>query len=149
MAERNTRDTYTTFHFAVEIGGAWAGSFDEVTGLDVKTEVVEIKEGGVNGHVHKMPGRISHSNVTLKWGSQHNSDLWDWYKNFTTKANKESELKDVSIVQFDQTHQQVRRWDLLRAFPVKWVGPSYKAGDSQLAIETLELAFSDLAMRNV
>lgn len=140
-------DTYLTHHFAVEISGVVGAVFDEVTGLDAKMEVQEYKEGGVNGFTHKLPGRISFSNLTLKWGSQVNSDLWDWYNSFVTKRDKKAELRDVSILQFDQKRNEVHRWNLKAAFPVKWVGPSYKAGDNQLSVETLELAFSDLTLQ--
>jgi phage tail-like protein len=142
---RTLPDTYTTFHFAVEIDGITEAFFDEVTGLDAKMEVVEVKEGGLNGYTHKLPGRVSHSNITLKRGVTNNSDLWDWYRNFVSKANRQSELKDISIVEFDGTRTEAQRWNLTGAFPVKWVGPTFKSSDSQLAIETFELAFSDLA----
>jgi phage tail-like protein len=34
----------------------------------------------------------------------------------------------------------VKRWNLIRAFPVKWTGPDLKATGSEVAIETLEIA---------
>jgi phage tail-like protein len=139
-------DTLTTFHYAVEMQGLTAASFDEVTGLDAKQEVFEIKEGGVNGMTHKLPGRITYSNVTLKWGAQHNNSLWAWYNDFVTKTDKTSELKDISIIQYDQHLDEIQRWNLTKAFPVKWVGPTFKASDNQVAIETLELAYHELTL---
>jgi phage tail-like protein len=32
------------------------------------------------------------------------------------------------------------RWTLDKAFPVKWVGPSFKSDEAAVAIESLELA---------
>jgi phage tail-like protein len=140
----NTRDTRLSHQFAVEITGIVHASFDECSGLEAKMEVEEYKEGGVNGYTHKLPGRVSFTNVTLKWGTQHSSALWDWYVDVVSKTDKTSELRSVSILQLDQTRQEVRRWNLQNAFPVKWVGPSYNAANSQIGVETLELAFNDL-----
>jgi phage tail-like protein len=146
MARAVDIDTLTTFHYGVEISGITAASFDEISGLDAKQEVFEIKEGGVNGMIHKLPGRISYSNVTLKWGAQHNNALWEWYNDFVTKSDKTGELKDISIIQFDQHRDEIQRWNLSKAFPVKWVGPTFKASDNQVAIETLELAYHELTL---
>jgi phage tail-like protein len=74
------------------------------------------------------------------------SELWDWYLNEMTKSDRQSELKDISILQFDQTRTEKWRWNLKGAFPVKWTGPSFKASDSQLAIESFELAYQELAL---
>jgi len=38
----------------------------------------------------------------------------------------------------------VKRWVLVRAFPVKWVGPELKAMTSEVAVEALELAYEAL-----
>lgn len=144
MTQINTVDTRLVHHFAVEITGIVHATFDECSGLEAKMEVEEYKEGGLNGYTHKLPGRVSFSNVTLKWGTQHSSELWDWYTNVVSKTDKSAELRSVSIIQFDQTRQEVRRWNLQKAFPVKWVGPSYNAANSQIGVETLELAYNDL-----
>jgi phage tail-like protein len=109
-------------------------------------EVFEVKEGGLNTQVHKLPGRVSHSPITLKRGMTTSSELWDWYLNVMTKSDRQSELKDISILQFDQTRTEKWRWNLKGAFPVKWTGPSFKASDSQLAIESFELAYQELAL---
>jgi phage tail-like protein len=140
------KDAFTTFHFGIEIDGITDCLFDEVTGLDAKMEVFEVKEGGLNSHIHKLPGRISHSPITLKRGMTTSSELWDWYVNVMTKSDRQNLLKDISILQFDQTRTEKQRWNLKGAFPVKWVGPNFKASDSQLAIESIELAYQDLAL---
>ena len=40
----------------------------------------------------------------------------------------------------DEKGDDVKRWNLKRAFPVKWVGPDLKASSSEVSIETLEIA---------
>ena len=69
MTSAAHRDTYTQHQFGIEIGGVVNAVFDEISGLGAKMEVFEVKEGGLNGYVHKLPGRVSHGNITLKCGS--------------------------------------------------------------------------------
>ena len=40
----------------------------------------------------------------------------------------------------DEEGIPVKRWDLIRAFPVKWTGPDMKANGGEIAIESLEIA---------
>jgi phage tail-like protein len=139
----STKDPYLVHQFALELGNVRIALFGEVTGLQAQSEVFEYKEGGINTYTHKLPGRTSFTNVTLKWGSTEDHQLWDWYAKLIASTKPASEKKAISIIQFDAEHQEVRRWNLRGAFPVKWVGPGFNSQQSQVAIETLELAFSD------
>ena len=120
--------------------------FGELSGLQAQTEVFEYKEGGLNTHAHKLPGRTTYSNVTLKWGSTDDYTLWDWYHSVITAPAMRDLKKPVSIIQFDGQLSELRRWNLHDAYPIKWVGPSFNSSSSQVGIETLELAFADFEM---
>ncbi|MCC7366409.1 MAG: phage tail protein [Dehalococcoidia bacterium] len=137
-------DALGSFRFAVEINGITQAMFDECTGLEGKTEVFEYKEGGLNNHSHKLPGPVTFSNITLKWGMTEDSAMWDWYNRVITKKDKSAELRPVSIVQYNSTHVEVQRWNLTGAFPVKWTGPSFNAAQSNNAVNSMELAFGEL-----
>jgi len=130
-------DPYQGAHFFVEIDGVDHGGFTECTGLQAEVEVTEQREGGNNAFVHKLPGRVKHSNVTLKWGSTDSDALWSWFQDV---ARGKVERKDVSVVLYNTTQEEVRRWNLREAYPVKWSGPAFNAGAAAAAIETLELA---------
>jgi phage tail-like protein len=45
----------------------------------------------------------------------------------------------MSIVLLDEKRQEVVRWNLLNAWPSKWMGPDLKANASEMAIESLEI----------
>lgn len=139
-------DPYLVHPFALEMESLQIASFGEISGLQLQTEVFEYKEGGVNTYSHKLPGRTTYSNVTLKWGSTDDYHLWDWYYAVVTSGKPASLKKSVSVIQFDAEHREVRRWNLLDAFPVKWVGPSFNTQQSQVGIETLELAYAEFEM---
>jgi len=137
-------DNLITARFFVEITGVTQAEFRECSGLQAQTEVFEYKEGGMNRYTHKLPGRTSFSNVTLKWGSSATLALWEWYSRVSAKKDKSAELKSVSIIQFDSQGTEKLRWNLSEAYPVKWTGPNFNAGEASVAIESLELAFADL-----
>jgi phage tail-like protein len=41
----------------------------------------------------------------------------------------------------------VKRWNLKRPFPVKWIGPDLKAAGNEIAIETLEIAHEGFELK--
>lgn len=129
-------DPYLGSHFFVEIDGIDHGGFTECSGLQAETEVTDYVEGGNNGFVHKLPGRTKFSNITLKWGSTDSTALWQWYLNVT---RGQVERKDVSVVLYNSEQEEVRRWNLREAYPVKWIGPAFTAATPAVAIETLEI----------
>ncbi len=142
-------DPTTVFNFGLEVGNVMVAAFTEVTGMSAQMEVFEYKEGGLNEHTHKFPGRTSFGNVTLKWGMTDDQELWDWYLKtlqWTSSGSGENPRRDVSIVAFagksgSGTKPTSGRWNLVGAFPVKWTGPSWNTTQSSIAIESLEIAF--------
>src|ERR1700761_4700297 len=69
-----TADNYyppVSFSFSVTIPGitgANEGSFQEVSGLQVKLGTEEVKEGGENRFVHRLPTPPKYENLVLKRG---------------------------------------------------------------------------------
>ena len=141
------KDPLLLYSFKVEIDGIAQASFDECSGMEAKMEVTPFNEGGLNGFQHKIPGPNAFTNVTLKWGTTDSTALWDWYSRVVSKKDKSGELKAISIVLFDSMHNEVMRWNLDNAFPVRWAGPGLNAAQSQTNIEQLEIAFSDMVLK--
>ena len=52
----------------------------------------------------------------------------------------DKERKNLSIVLYDSEQQEVKRWNVREAYPVKWIGASFNATTPAVAIESLELA---------
>ncbi len=155
MARRAT-DPAVGFRFVLELGFLEVAGFSECSGLELETSVFEYPEGGRNSHLLRFPERGAIANVTLKRGiaSGAGADaLFDWHRDVMHGTFSESENpnrrpgdpdqdidRQVAIVLQDEAGQEVRRWRLRRALPVKWSGPELKAAASELAMETLELA---------
>jgi phage tail-like protein len=49
--------------------------------------------------------------------------------------------RNISIIQIDMAGQEVFRWNLYKAFPVKYTAPAFNAKGNDLSIETLEVAY--------
>jgi phage tail-like protein len=132
---------YQAFNFAVEIEGLLVGGFTEVSGLESDVEIQEYPEGGVNGFVHKLPGRTSHANLVLTRGLTSSSTLWNWYYNTTLGA---IQRKNGTIVLLDPQQTPVMWWNFRNAVPVRWTGPTFSAVSDEVGVESLELAHEGL-----
>jgi phage tail-like protein len=142
MPRRNI-DPYGNFRFALELDNVQVAGFAECTGLQMETKVFEYKEGGRNETTLKFPEATSYGNITLKRGITKSNDLIDWHLDVvsgTFETNPRSQSTNIAIVLMDEKGSDVQRWNLIRAFPIKWVGPDLKATGNEVAIETLELA---------
>jgi len=130
-------DPYMNFKFKVEIDSVIKGGFSEVSGLQVETELEEVREGGVNDHVHKLPKITKYPNLTLKRGITDSDALWKWHQETVQgKINR----KCGFIILCDSAGNEKWRWHFVNAYPVKWTGPDLKADSNTVAVETLELA---------
>jgi phage tail-like protein len=134
---KELEDPLLSFNFGLEIEGLLEGFFMECNGLQSERQVEEYKEGGENGFIHKLPGQVKYSNVTLKRGVTSSNELWQWYEQ--GRENGQIVRKNASIILFDPAGSTLKRWELAAAFPVKWSGPDLKSDNSQLAVETIEL----------
>lgn len=118
--------------------------FSECSGLDANLEIFDYKEGGQNGFVHKFITRASHSNITLKHGVVYQGDdLWKWHYAWVQGGGTR---KDGLITLMDEGRNPLKVWKFKRALPVKWVGPSLNATQSNIAIESLEIAHEGLQL---
>lgn len=142
-------DPFATFKFHVEVGDIEEAAFEECGGLEMATEIFEYQEGGLNEYVHKLPGRTKYSNVTLKRGFSLSNELYDWYSKLEEDllTGKAITRRQVTITLYSTTDpDKSMRWTLNNAFPVKWVGPAFKAGEAAVAIETLEIAHHGITL---
>src|SRR5215510_16024396 len=144
MANGDRTEPLVAFRFQVEVDNLIQAGFAECSGLQVETELQEVREGGENAFLYRLPKGSKHVNLTLKRGITDSELLWNWHKDV---VSGKVERKMVYVVLLDSGGQEKWRWSLRDAFPVKWMGPDLKADGSTVAIESLELAhhgFSDV-----
>jgi len=137
----NRIEELTGNRFCIDIDKLVVAVFKECSGLSGEVEVETYQEGGLNDYEHKLPGRAKYGNVTLKSGVASSMDLWDWFQRVATGRG---ERRDVSVVMYRQNFEEAMRWNLRSAYPVKWQGPDFIAGDTNVAVHSLELAHHGL-----
>ena len=135
---------FPSWHFIFEVDGTQIGTFQECSGLSVDVDVEEVQEGGENGFVHKLPGRMTWPNIVLKRGVVKTDNLFTWLgessgTGFAGKGNKLTRrTASVSLMTPDDV--RFRQWDFVDAFAVKWSGPTFDAATQDYATEELEIA---------
>ncbi len=130
------KDPYRGYNFLVEIDGITRAGFRECSGLDSTQDPIIYREGNDPLTTRQLPGLNKYSHVSLKRGITDDPQLWEW----RTKAmNGKTEYRNVSVILLDDTGAERMRWSLAYAWPTKWVGPTFNATGSEVAIETLDI----------
>lgn len=122
-----------TANFLFEVDGESIGLFGEISGLEVTVDTVSYAEGGENGFVHRLPGRLTWPNIVLRRGITNSDALFSWvnktagptFESNTDKLTRSTAA--ITLVGTDGT--RLRSWDIQGAFAVRWSGP-------RLAVET-------------
>ena len=110
----------------------------------MEAEVQDFNEGGMNTHSWKFFTRAKQANLVLKRGIV-NKVLWDWYQSL---RQGKMIFRNGTILVFDATGTTpVMEFQVMQAFPTKWVGPDLNAMQNNVAVETLELAHQGLDRR--
>ena len=136
---------------ALSVGGVLAdvvlgGGFTECTGLEMSLAVHDYEEGGQNGYVHRFATRVKWNNLTLKKGVGTGTALWDWHFGYTQGKGTR---RDGLIVLLDDLHLPHNIWQFSRGLPVRYSGPSLNAQQSEVAIESIEIAHEGLTQVSV
>ncbi|CAG7640799.1 phage tail protein [Paenibacillus allorhizosphaerae] len=137
-------DVFNSCMFAVDFQQIQVAGFSEVSGLQQELEMEEYAEGGQNFFVRKFPKRIKYPPLVLKKGIALTDELWVWYQDYLygRAAPREGSIIMYGIVNGEK--KEVRRWNFENAYPVKWVGPSFRGTSGEVAIESLELVHQGL-----
>lgn len=138
-----------TFHFKVTFGATDAlnGAFQEVSGLNSETQVIEYRHGNSKNYsTIKMPGISKVGNVTLKRGIfKSDNTFWDWYSSIKQNTIKR---QNVVIELLDEGEATTMKWTLTNAWPTKVTGADLKSDGNEVAVNTIELSFESLAIAN-
>lgn len=134
------------FCYAVSIDGSRddKASFQEVSGIEVSTELETISEAGLNSYSHRVPKRTTYNNLVLKRGLfVEDSKLLTWVKNSVQSGfGVKIKPKSVVVTLFDPDGVEHQSWAFANAYPVKWSLGSLNAMESSIAVETIEFAYS-------
>lgn len=124
--------------------------FQSVTGLDVQIEKEPLKEGGVNGFEHSIPGRSKYTSLTLKRGilTPADSALTKWFQ----QAMHDLQIVPISgvdVVLLNENDAPMMKWQLSHVWPVSWKVGELNAERGEVLIETLELNYNYFKLINI
>lgn len=142
MAAGQRVDPYLAFRFRIVIDGIIEGGFSEVSGLNASTQVEDVREGGVNSFVHKLPKETTFGNLILKKGLADSEKLWKWHKDVIAGKFKRSTIHIYLLKDRlqSESNEIAGQWSFKEAYPIKWTGPDLKADSNAVAFEALEIA---------
>jgi phage tail-like protein len=134
------QDPLRGFRFLLEIEGITSGGFTRVKGLAREVRHESYREGGVNEYEHKLVTQVTFPVVVLERGLAL-GDLWAWAQ---ATADGEVQRKTLRIRLQDEAGERLWAWQVEHALPVKWMATDLDAQQSQVVMESLELAHHGL-----
>ena len=163
MATTNSSGLYyplTKMNFLVsvdEVSGVAA--FNEVTGVEATVDVIEFRQGNSSSLAPvKIQGLVKHGNVTLKMGYTRDQDFKTWIQNCVSERRGETPRRNVTIEMIDinegapqsivESVSGTLTWILKDAWVTKYNGPDLNASTSEVAIESVEIAYEELIIPN-
>jgi phage tail-like protein len=145
FSDSATHNPYQKFKYVVEIDGFKKAGFNKCTGLEAKVNSVNYRDGGDNNTVHKQPGLVEFSDITLERGMSQDKDMSSWFSElFTLDGSKKVDgtggfRRNLSIVLQDRAGNPVRRWNVYDAFPSNYKFDDLDAQSDDNLIEMLQL----------
>ena len=138
MADGERRDPYVGFNFRMEIDGVEVAGFKEITGLTMRTAIVEYYDGDdVNATVKKIPAITHYKNIVCKRGISEGIDLYEWCKSINDQS-REVERKTISINLLDDSGEPRKTYTLYEAWPCTYSTSDLDGSKSELAMEEVE-----------
>lgn len=139
-------DSFIVHKFQVELGKARVESVQEISGLTVELDAIEVNQVTPTGEyiIRKLPGARKGGEVTITRGLDKSSAFTDWIKDTFEKGAVDTARQHISIVLTDSKSSDQRRFDLKNAWVSKWEGPSVKAGEASAATEKITIVYEDI-----
>lgn len=133
-------DTTVGWSFGLEFDGVVIKQIQEVTGLKMDVDVIDLKENTNDGkYVNKrLPGRPQAGEVTLTRGMTDDKSFDDWIKK-SRFADMGGARKGGAIIVYDHMGQPLKRYKLTNCWPKSLEIGSLKAGDTSVLTEKLTL----------
>lgn len=119
--------------FHVTLDWADIGLWTECSGLEVSYEVEDYVEGGQNFFVHKLPGRMNFTPITLK--RPLDKDSGKLRKYVASVIIGSAARSTASITVYDADLEAVMSWNFIDVVPKSWKGPTFNVAEEKVALE--------------
>jgi phage tail-like protein len=138
-------DTSVGHSFGLEVDGIAITAINEVSGLKMEQDVIELKQNMPDGKyvIKKLPGRPKAGEVTLTRGLTGNTSFADWVKD-AQFGKMAAARKGGAIIVFDYEGKPIKRYNLTNAWPKSLEIGSLKAGDTSVLTEKLVVTYEKM-----
>ena len=156
----------TSMNFVVTAGDGAVAAFSEISGIEASVDVVEFRQGNSPSLAPmKIPGLVHHGNVTMKYGYILGDSFRDWVAACVSSERGEAtsgssfrrdvrvELMDTAATKPMPTTTESNAsapattnnvWVFKDAWITKYNGPDMNAMNSEVAVESVEIAYESL-----
>jgi len=138
-----TKQYHKKFTFLIEIRGVISAAFRTCGEIGLEIAKIEHFEGG-SLIPHKGMGRVTVADVELTRGATSDLDLYNWMQEAVgagAMLAEDAVKRTLDVVELDRAGTEVRRWTLVNAFPIKWVGGEWDNEVDENTIEKVTLAY--------
>ncbi|MEG1730720.1 MAG: phage tail protein, partial [Oscillospiraceae bacterium] len=122
-------------------------------------DVIEFRQGNSHSMAPvKIQGLVKHGNITLKMGYTRSQAFKEWVIACVSEHRGETPRRNVTIEMIDigpgvppsivESVSGTIIWVLKDAWVTKYTGPDLNASTSEVAIESIEIAYEELTIPN-
>jgi len=132
--------------FGLEIDGVLIKAIQEVSGLKMEQDVIEMKHNTADGKYinKKLPGRPKAGEVTLTRGLTSDNSFDKWVKAAHFGQMSEAR-KGGAIIVYDYEGNAIKRYKLENCWPKALELSTLKAGDTAVLTEKITITYESLA----
>jgi phage tail-like protein len=132
--------------FGLEIDGMQIKQIQEVTGLKMEQDVIELKENTVDGklNIKKLPGRPKAGELTLTRGMTNDNSFEKWFRDTRSQEMNDNARKGGAIIIYDFEGNPIKRYKLTNAWPKSLEIGTLKADDTSILTEKLVITYEAL-----
>lgn len=137
-------DNYpVAFYFQLSFVGEEA-AFQEVSGIAKELNIEEVVSGGENRFKYRLPVAATNQNLVLKRAMKTTgSQLLNWCASCIDQGLSASiATKDVTVSLLNAKGNVCMSWTFYRAYPVKYSVSNLNSQETNLVIESIELAYT-------
>lgn len=116
--------------------------FQKVSGMTSTIETTEIKEGGENLFVNKVPNRITYGDLVLERGMVFTSPLTIEFN--VAMSSLRFQPSNIIVMLLNEKNTPTAGWLCQKAYPLEWTISDLDANQNSVVIETMKLTYSRL-----
>lgn len=133
-------DTTVGWSFGFEFDGITIKQIQEVSGLKMENDVIELKHNTKDGKYvnKKLPGRPKSGELSLTRGLTDDKSFQDWMKK-SLFGDMVSARKGGAVIVYDFMGQALKRYKLINCWPKSLEIGALKAGDTSVLTEKLTI----------